>query len=140
MLDINININLAIHFINLSDKIMVFNNFIFIIGFVWCGYYLIVILFDFLKLRNRAEEITTHHVQFQSETPVLINDEFVSRNNLTLNGEVIHSKKEYLPNDNVNELKSPDKEKSVMVDLGLETISGAAYEVSAENLSKYMKV
>ena len=140
MLIINININLAIQFINSSDKIMVFNNFIFIIGFIWCGYYLIVILFDFLKLRNRAEEITTHHVQFQAEAPVLINDEFVSRNNLTNNREAPNFHKEYLPKDKVNELKSPDKEKSVLVDLGLETISGAAYEISAENLSKYMKV
>ena len=119
---------------------MPFNNFIFIVGFIWCGYYLIVILFDFLKLHNRAEEITTHHVQFQAEAPVLINDEFVSRNNLTNNREAPNSHKEYLPKDKVNELKSPDKEKSVLVDLGLETISGAAFEVSAENLSKYMKV
>ena len=119
---------------------MIFNKFIFIIGFIWCGYYLLLILFDLLKSSNRPAEVTTHHVKFESENPVLITDESISKNQLGNNGETFYSHKDYLPKGDMNDLNTPDKTKSVMFDLGLETISGAAYEVSAENLSKYMKL
>jgi hypothetical protein len=56
------------------------------------------------------------------------------------NQEAFDSHKEYLPKDNKNDLKTADNKKWVTLDLGLETISGDPYEVSAENLSKYMRV
>lgn len=119
---------------------MNFNNSIYIICFIWCGYYLLVILFDVLKSTHQPDEIATHHVHFESQNPVLINDESISTNHLANNDEKSHSHKDYLPKDNSNDLKTEDKKKWVTVDMGLETISGEAYEVSAENLSKYMKV
>ena len=119
---------------------MAFNKFIFIVGVIWCGYYPFLILYDLLKSSNRPAEVTTHRVTFESKDPVLINDDSVLENHLGNNGETFYSHKEYLPKSDMNDLNTPDKTKSIMFDLGLETISGVAYEVSAENLSKYMKL
>ena len=119
---------------------MVFNKFIYIVGFIWCGYYLFVVLFDLLKSSSKAAQVTTHHVQFESQNPVLINDESINKNHLGNNSEPNNSQKDYQPKGDVNDLKTTNKKKWVTVDMGLEIISGEAYEVSAENLSKYMRV
>lgn len=117
-----------------------FNKFIFIVGFIWSGYYLLVIFFDLLKSASRVAEVNTHHVEFESEKPVLINDESAFSNHFDYTEVSSYSDKEYLPKDSTIDFNPNERKKSLMVDLGLETISGEAYEVSAENLSKYMKV
>ena len=119
---------------------MIFNKFIYIVGYIWFGYYLLVILFDLLKSVPHSSQVTTHHIQFESENPVLINDESINTNHSDDNNETSYSHKDYLPKEHINDLKTANKKKWVTVDLGLETISGEAYEVSAENLSKYMKL
>ena len=119
---------------------MIFSKFIYIVGFIWFGYYLFVVLFDLLKSSKPAPEVTTHHVQFESKNPVVINDESFNTNKSGDSDKAFDSHTEYLPKDDINDLKSTNKKNWVTVDLGLETISGEAYEVSAENLSKYIRV
>lgn len=118
---------------------MTFSTFISTLGLVWGCYYLLIILFDLLKTSNQPAEVTAHHVQFEPENPVLINDETIKTNHLGYNDKSFNSHQEYLPKENRIGLNEPDTSKCVLVDLGLETISGEPYEVSAENLSKYMR-
>ncbi|MDQ2719391.1 MAG: hypothetical protein M3Z26_06460 [Bacteroidota bacterium] len=105
---------------------MLFNKFISIILSVFGGYYLIVILFDVLKSKNHVATVNTHRVQFESDNPMMINDEEV---NLSLSTKVDIN--DYKP-------KEDTKKNSLLIDLGLETLSGESYEMSAENLSKFI--
>jgi hypothetical protein len=104
-----------------------------ILGF----YYFIVILFDLLKSGNKSVQVTTHTVQFpEYEKPVIISDKPEEIKPPATSGSDENLKK-YLPPDDSDENKKI-KRKAPIVDLGLETISGEAYTVNAENLSKFM--
>lgn len=115
---------------------MAFNKFISFVFGILGSYYFIIILFDVLK-SNKVAQVTTHTVQFdRDEKPVIIADEW-EENVQPTNRETEESTKKYLSEE--ESIKPVEvKKKSPMIDLGLETISGDAYTVNAENLSKFM--
>ena len=116
---------------------MVFSKFIsFLFGFLG-SYYFIIILFDLLKSNNKVTQVTTHAVQFPKyEKPVIISDE-QEESIKPVNPGIEENLKKYLPaGDSVQTVAV--KRKAPIIDLGLETLSGDAYTVNAENLSKFM--
>ncbi|HEY5393612.1 MAG TPA: hypothetical protein VIJ57_15920 [Hanamia sp.] len=113
---------------------MPFNKFISIVPGILGSYYFIIILFDLIKSNNRAAPVTTHAVQFEgSDKPVQVSDEPEESVQIS-NSKSEQNLKKYLPPDYTGQVES----KSPVVDLGLETLSGDAYTVNAENLSKFM--
>lgn len=98
---------------------MPFSKFISIVLGILGSYYFIIILFDVLKSATPAVSATDHTIRFENkEKPVIIIDEPVRHEG--------------------RERRIDLAIKSSVVDLGLETISGEAYTVNAENLSKFM--
>jgi len=116
---------------------MPFNKFISIVSGILGSYYLIIILFDLIKSNNRVTPVTTYAVQFESpEKPVLVSDEPGESAQFN-NSEREENLKKYLPLDYKVQTREVEN-KSPVIDLGLETLSGEAYTVNAENLSKFM--
>lgn len=116
---------------------MPFSKFISIVfGILGC-YYFIVILFDILRSNSKVAQVTTHSVQFDtSEKPVIMSDG--SEENLQRAiPETEGNLKNYLPPEESLQVREI-KKNSPIIDLGLETLSGGAYTVNAENLSKFM--
>lgn len=116
---------------------MAFSKFISIIFGILGSYYFIIILFDVLKSNNKVAQVTNHVVQFDTiEKPVIVSaepEEILQ----SANTKPEQKFKKYLPlEDNVQ--TRVDKKSSPLIDLGLETISGDAYTVNGENLSKFM--
>jgi hypothetical protein len=98
---------------------MPFNKFISIVLGILGSYYFIIILFDVLKSGAPAVQATDHIIRFENkEKPVIIVDEPVKQEDRERRIDLA--------------IKSP------VIDLGLETISGEAYTVNAENLSKFI--
>ena len=117
---------------------MTFNKFIIIIGGFLGIYYFVIILFDLLKSNNSIAQATNHSVQFEkSEKPIIISEDSQEKNH-PVNLEIDENIKKYLPSDDLVKSEGVVKNKSPIIDLGLETISGDAYTLSAENLSKFM--
>ena len=117
---------------------MAFNKFIIIIGECLGVYYFIIILFDLLKINNRILQTTTHSVHFEkSEKPIVISEDSQEKNH-PFNLEIDEDLNTFLPSDDLENSEEVVKKKSPIIDLGLETISGDAYTLSAENLSKFM--
>ena len=117
---------------------MIFNKFIIIIGVFLGIYYFIIILFDLLKSSNSVVHATNHSVQFEkSEKPIIISEDSQEKN-LPVNVGIDENIKKYLPPEDVVKNEDVVKKSSPIIDLGLETISGDAYTLSAENLSKFM--
>ncbi|MEO6870235.1 MAG: hypothetical protein ABI168_11355 [Ginsengibacter sp.] len=116
---------------------MYFNKFIIVV-LIWCGYYLIVIIYDYLKTLKHLTEINTNHLQFITENPNVINGKSDYNTHLRNIDARFYSGREYMTVGNPNDLENPDEKNSLLADLGLETISGDAYTLSAENLSKFM--
>jgi hypothetical protein len=116
---------------------MVFSKFIsFLFGFLG-GYYFIIILFDILKSNNKVTQVTTHAVQFPKyEKPVIISDE-QEESIKSINPGIEENLKKYLPAEDSVQTGAV-KRMAPIIDLGLETLSGDAYIVNAENLSKFM--
>ena len=116
---------------------MPFSHFISVVLGIFGSYYFIVILFDILKSSAPAVQATNHTVQFESkENPVIIAEE-PEKSEKFFNTEDKNSPEKYLPAEE-RKRKVDFTTKSPMIDLGLETISGEAYTVNAENLSKFM--
>lgn len=90
-------------------------------------YYLLLILVDWIKIQSTAKLATVgnHEIHYEPvvETSV-VNDIAVST----------HSQPAA---ERVPESRSTNSN-GVLVDLGLETISGESYEISSESLAKYM--
>ena len=117
---------------------MTFNKFIIIIGGFLGIYYFVIILFDLLKSNNSIVHATNHSVQFEkSEKPIIISEDSQEKNH-PVNLKIDENIKKYLPSDDLVKSEGGVKRKSPLIDLGLETISGDAYTLSAENLSKFM--
>ena len=117
---------------------MVFNKFIIIIVGVLGIYYFVIIFFDLLKSNNSIVQATNHSVQFEkSEKPIIISEDSQEKNHL-VNLGIDENIKKYLPLDDVVKNEDVVKKSSPIIDLGLEIISGDAYTLSAENLSKFM--
>jgi len=116
---------------------MPFNKFISIILGILGSYYFIIILFDVLKSSTPGVQATNHTIQFESkENPVIIAEE-LERSERFFNPEDKKNHEKYLPAEG-RKREVDFKMKSPMIDLGLETISGDAYTVNAENLSEFM--
>ena len=117
---------------------MLVNKFIIIIGGFLGMYYFVIILFDLLKSNNSVVQATNHSVQFEkSEKPIIISGDSEEMNlpvNLGIDGNI----KKYLSSEDSVKNENVIKKNSPIIDLGLETISGDAYTLSAENLSKFM--
>jgi hypothetical protein len=105
---------------------MPFSKFISIVLEILGSYYFIMILFD-----------VNHRVHFDlAEIPVIVSDE-PEENFQAINSEASKNLEKYVPVE--DSFKAVEiKENSPIIDLGLETISGDAYTVNAENLSKFM--
>ena len=117
---------------------MTFNKFIIIIGEFLGIYYFVIILFDLLKSNNSIVHATNHSVQFEkSEKPIIITEDSHEKKS-PVNVGIDENIKKYLPSEDVVKNEDVVKKSSPLVDLGLETISGDAYTLSAENLSKFM--
>ena len=117
---------------------MIFNKFIIIIGRFLGIYYFVIVLFDLLKSNNRIVQSTNHLVHFEkSEKPIIISEDSQEKNP-PVNVGIDENIKKYLPSDDVVKNEDVLKKSSPIIDLGLETISGDAYTLSAENLSKFM--
>ena len=117
---------------------MLFNKFITIIGAFLGTYYFIIILFDLLKSNSSVVQATNHSVQFEkSEKPIIISGDS-EEINLPGNLGIDENIKKYLPPDDLVKREDVVKKNSPIIDLGLETISGDAYTLSAENLSKFI--
>lgn len=90
-------------------------------------YYLLLILVDWIKIQSTAKLTTVgnHEIHYEPvvETSV-VNNSAVSAHCQPVT--------ETIPE---NRLASSN---GVLVDLGLETISGESYEISSESLAKYM--
>ena len=116
---------------------MPFSKFISIVLGILGSYYFIIILFDVLKSTTQTVQATNHTIQFENkENPVIIAEE-PERSERFFNPEDKKNHEKYLPAE--GRKRNVDfKMKSPMIDLGLETISGEAYTVNAENLSKFM--
>lgn len=116
---------------------MPFSKFISIVLGILGSYYFIIVLFDVLKSRTHVIQPINHAIQFESnEEPVVIVDD-PKRSESFFNPDRSGNHERYFPthksgSDIDSKLKSP------IIDLGLETISGDAYTVNAENLSKFM--
>lgn len=116
---------------------MPFSQFISIVLGILGSYYFIIILFDVLKSSTSTVQATNHTIQFENkENPVIIAEE-PERSVQSFNAENKKSREKYLPAEG-REREVDFNMKSPMIDLGLETISGEAYTVNAENLSKFM--
>ena len=116
---------------------MPFTKFISIVLGILGFYYIFIILFDLLRSGNKPVQVTTHAVQFnKTEKPVVIFDEPVE-DIQTENSQTDANEKKYMPRDPFA-FGRETKRKSPLIDLGLETVSGEAYTVNAENLSKFM--
>lgn len=116
---------------------MTFSKFISFVFGVLGSYYFIIILFDVLKSNNKIAQVTTHVVQFDTiEKPEIVSSEPQEILQSTNTKSEEDFKKYLPPKDNVQ--TKVDKKKSPLIDLGLETISGDAYTVNGENLSKFM--
>ncbi len=119
---------------------MIFSRFIFIISGFLGIYYFIIILYDLLNSNNSLVQATNHSVKFeQSEKPIIISGDSEEMN-MPINVGTDENIKRYLPSDDVVTNGDVVKRKSPIIDLGLETISGEAYTLSAENLSKFIIV
>lgn len=116
---------------------MPFSKFISIVFEILGCYYFIIILFDMLQSNSKVAQVTTHSVQFDtSEKPVVVSDEVeenLQRSQQGAEGNL----KNYLPPEESLQVREI-KKNSPIIDLGLETLSGGAYIVNAENLSKFM--
>ena len=117
---------------------MTFNKFIIIIGELLGIYYFIIILFDLLKSNNSVVQTTNHSVQFEKSEKTIIISGDSEEMNLPVNFGIDENIKKYLPSDDVVKSEGAVEKKSPIIDLGLETISGDAYTLSAENLSKFI--
>jgi len=116
---------------------MPFSKFISIVYGILGSYYLIIILFDLIKSNNRVAQVATHAVKFEGpDKPVLVSDEREDGAQFN-NSEREENLKKYLPPDFTGQTREVEN-KSPVIDLGLETISGDAYTLSAENLSKFI--
>ena len=116
---------------------MIFNKFIIIISGFLGIYYFIIVLFDLLKSNNSIVHAANHSVQFEkSEKPIIISGDS-EETNLPVNFGIDGNIKKYLPSEDVVKNEDVAKKNSPIIDLGLETISGDAYTLSAENLSKF---
>lgn len=116
---------------------MPFSKFISIVLGILGSYYFIIILFDILRSGTPTVQATNHTIQFENkENPVIIAEE-PERRIQSFNAENKENQEKYLPAEE-SERAIGFKIKSPMIDLGLETISGGAYTVNAENLSKFM--
>lgn len=116
---------------------MPFSKFVSIVLGILGSYYFIIVLFDVLKSRTHVIQPINHAIQFESnEAPVVIVDD-PKRNEGFFNPDGNGNQEKNFP----TQKSEPDVDsnlKSPIVDLGLETISGDAYTVNAENLSKFM--
>ena len=113
---------------------MLFHQFISIVSGILGSYYLILILFDLIKSNNRVAPVTTHAVKFEApDKPVLVSDETEESAQFN-NSKKEEYLKKYLPPDYTQQAR----EKSPMVDLRLETVTGEPYTLNAENLSKFI--
>jgi len=116
---------------------MAFSKFISIVFGILGSYYFIIILFDVLQSNNKVAQVTNHTVQFDtSEKPVIVSDE-AEKSPQPINQGTEENLKNYLPQEDPLRIRKV-KTNSPMIDLGLETLSGGAYTVDAENLSKFM--
>lgn len=116
---------------------MVFSKFISIVFGILGSYYFIIILFDMLQSNSKVAQVTTHAIQFDtSEKPVMISDE-AEKSLQPVNPLTQGILKNYLPQEDSLRIRKL-KANSPIIDLGLETLSGGAYTVDAENLSKFM--
>ena len=116
---------------------MPFSQFISIILGILGSYYFIIILFDILKSSAPTVQATNHTIQFENkENPVIISDK-PERNIQSFNSENKRNQEKYFSKEE-SEQSVEFKVKSPLIDLGLETLSGDAYTVNAENLSKFM--
>lgn len=116
---------------------MPFSKFISIVFGILGSYYFIIILFDVLQSNSKVAQVTTHIVQFDtSEKPVIVLDEAEERPQ-PVNQGTEENLKNYLPQEGSFQVREV-KANSPMIDLGLETLSGGAYTVDAENLSKFI--
>jgi hypothetical protein len=116
---------------------MSFSKFISIVFGILGSYYFIILLFDVLKSNNKVTQVTTHAVQFDRyEKPVIISDE-PEESVKEINPGIEENLKKYLPAEDSVQPREV-KRKAPIIDLGLETLSGDAYTVNAENLSKFM--
>ncbi|MEO6837202.1 MAG: hypothetical protein ABI185_02365 [Ginsengibacter sp.] len=117
---------------------MVFNQFITIIGGFLGLYYFVIVLFDLLKQNNSSVQATNNSIQFEkSEKPIIISEDSQEKNQPVKLG-IAENIKNYFPSSDVVKNEDGVKKSSPIIDLGLETISGDAYTLSAENLSKFM--
>jgi len=116
---------------------MPFSKFISIVFGILGSYYFIIILFDVLKSTNKVAQVTNHAVQFDiSEKPVIISDD-PGESVKPINPGIEENLKKYLPAEDTFQT-GEIKQKAPIIDLGLETLSGEPYIVSAENLSKFI--
>ena len=116
---------------------MPFTKYISIVLAILGFYYIIVILFDLLKSGNRPVQVTTHAVKFpEYEKPVIISDE-PEKIVQSINPGIDENLEKYFPREESVQNRNI-KRKTPIIDLGLETVSGDAYTVNAENLSKFM--
>lgn len=112
---------------------MPFSKFITIVFGILGSYYFIILLFDLLKSNGRDVQAVNHTVHFEkNENPVFVADEATS-----VNPGNLENHENFLPVERENQ-GNGIKMKSPMIDLGLETLSGDAYTVNAENLSKFI--
>ena len=113
---------------------MPFSKFITIVLGILGSYYFIILLFDLLRSNGRDVQAINHTVHFEkNENPVFVADKSTE----TSFNRDMENPENFLPAE--KEKQGNDiKMKSPMIDLGLETLSGDAYTVNAENLSKFI--
>jgi len=114
---------------------MPFSKFIAIVLGILGSYYFIILLFDLLKSNGRDVQAINHTVHFEkNENPVFVANESTTP---SFNPGNMENHENFLPAERENQ-GNGIKMKSPMIDLGLETLSGDAYTVNAENLSKFI--
>lgn len=116
---------------------MSFSKFISIVLGILGSYYFIIILFDILKSGTQTVQANNHIIRFENkETPIIVAEDPKRSESFLSSGESSESNKYSKTED--REFKIDPVMKSPEINLGLETLSGDAYTVNAENLSKFM--
>jgi len=114
---------------------MPFSKFITIVLGILGSYYFIILLFDLLKSNGRDVQAINHTVHFEkNENSVFVAHESKAT---SFNRRNMENPENFLPEERQIQ-GNGIKMKSSIIDLGLETLSGDAYTVNAENLSKFI--
>lgn len=100
--------------------------FLILVAFL-IPYYLLLILIDWIKIQSTVKLATVgnHEIHYEPVVETAVVNEIAVSTQWQPTTESVSENRELSSN-------------GVLVDLGLETISGESYEISSESLAKYM--